>query len=99
MMMALHVAGAVGYCCRPPLPARRGLRPPRAATSEATAVEEEEGKVRLGGSGVAVTKLGIGAWSWGDTTYWNDSEWDGTCLPLCLCLCLCLLGFSGEQKE
>ncbi|VAH30696.1 unnamed protein product [Triticum turgidum subsp. durum] len=30
----------------------------------------------LGGSGVAVTKLGIGAWSWGDTTYWNDFEWD-----------------------
>lgn len=44
--------------------------------ASAAKVEEEE-KVRLGESSVAVSKLGIGAWSWGDTTYWNDSEWDG----------------------
>lgn len=43
--------------------------------ASAAKVEEEE-KVRLGESSVAVSKLGIGAWSWGDTTYWNDSEWD-----------------------
>lgn len=76
--MALQVAGGVG-CCLPLLgrhPRRRAaFRPPSAVASDAATVEEE-GKVRLGGSGVAVTKLGIGAWSWGDTTYWNDSEWD-----------------------
>lgn len=34
-------------------------------------------KVKLGGSELKVTKLGIGAWSWGDTTYWNNFDWDG----------------------
>lgn len=81
--MALQVTGGVGCCC-PPGSARRLpqaaalCRPPRAVVSGATrVVEEDEGKVRLGGSGVAVTKLGIGAWSWGDTTYWNEFRWDG----------------------
>ncbi|CAA0836984.1 Uncharacterized oxidoreductase - chloroplastic [Striga hermonthica] len=36
----------------------------------------EESKVKLGGSELQVTKLGIGAWSWGDTTYWNNFDWD-----------------------
>ena len=88
--MALQVTGGVGCCCPRPLPGSGGrrlaqaaaaalCRPPRAvASGTTTVVEEDEGKVRLGGSSVAVTKLGIGAWSWGDTTYWNDSEWDGT---------------------
>ncbi|XP_077244604.1 NAD(P)-linked oxidoreductase superfamily protein [Tasmannia lanceolata] len=35
-----------------------------------------EEKVNLGGSNLKVTKLGIGAWAWGDTSYWNDFEWD-----------------------
>ncbi|KAG0526556.1 hypothetical protein BDA96_06G155800 [Sorghum bicolor] len=86
--MALQVTGGVGCCCPRPLPGSGGrrlaqaaaaalCRPPRAvASGTTTVVEEDEGKVRLGGSSVAVTKLGIGAWSWGDTTYWNDSEWD-----------------------
>ncbi|CAN6242137.1 unnamed protein product [Urochloa humidicola] len=80
--MALQVAGGVACCCPTPLAGGVGLkrplcRPHRAVASGAAAVVEEgEGKVRLGESGVAVTKLGIGAWSWGDTTYWNDSEWD-----------------------
>jgi hypothetical protein len=78
--MALQLAGGV----LPPLLARRGrrraFRPPRAVASDAApaAAKEEGGKVALGGSGVAVTKLGIGAWSWGDTTYWNEFQWDGT---------------------
>lgn len=86
--MALQVTGGVGCCCPHPLPgsARRLpqaaalCRPPRAVTSAGATrvVEEDEGKVRLGGSGVAVTKLGIGAWSWGDTTYWNEFRWDDT---------------------
>ncbi|KAL4380005.1 hypothetical protein GQ457_02G010870 [Hibiscus cannabinus] len=37
---------------------------------------EEETNVKLGGSELSVTRLGIGAWSWGDTTYWNNSGWD-----------------------
>ncbi|XP_039772406.1 uncharacterized oxidoreductase At1g06690, chloroplastic-like isoform X1 [Panicum virgatum] len=79
--MALQVAGGVACRCPPALPGggerrARGRTPRAVASGAAAAVEEGEGKVRLGGSGVAVTKLGIGAWSWGDTTYWNDSEWD-----------------------
>jgi hypothetical protein len=79
-MASLQVGagGGVGFCFGPldsgRRLARRGvLRPPRAS---ATVAEDQE-KVRLGESSVAVSKLGIGAWSWGDTTYWNDSEWDG----------------------
>ena len=76
------VVGGVGCCFGPLLDGgRRGagrrvaaLRPPRASSA---AVAEDQDKVRLGESSVAVSKLGIGAWSWGDTTYWNDSEWDG----------------------
>ncbi|XVF58473.1 hypothetical protein PTKIN_Ptkin07bG0069300 [Pterospermum kingtungense] len=37
---------------------------------------EAEDKVKLGGSELKVTRLGIGAWSWGDTIYWNNFEWD-----------------------
>lgn len=61
---------------------RRAFRPPQAVASDAAAAagtaREEGGKVALGGSGVAVTKLGVGAWSWGDTTYWNEFRWDDT---------------------
>ncbi|KAL8138161.1 hypothetical protein V2J09_004162 [Rumex salicifolius] len=42
----------------------------------------EEKKVKLGKSNLEVTKLGIGAWSWGDTTYWNNFEWDDRKLKL-----------------
>ncbi|KAL6647819.1 hypothetical protein ACP70R_015256 [Stipagrostis hirtigluma subsp. patula] len=81
-MMALQVAGGAG--CVLPLPSslgrrRRAFRAPRAVaagTAAAATKEQEEGKVALGGSGVAVSKLGIGAWSWGDTTYWNEFQWD-----------------------
>ncbi|CAD6221276.1 unnamed protein product [Miscanthus lutarioriparius] len=57
---------------------RASFRPPQAVASDAAATtgREEGGKVALGGSGVAVTKLGVGAWSWGDTTYWNEFQWD-----------------------
>ncbi|OEL38587.1 putative oxidoreductase, partial [Dichanthelium oligosanthes] len=80
-MMGLQVAGGAG-CVLPPLLAlrgrRRAFRPPRAVASDAAAAtaKGEDGKVSLGGSGIAVTKLGIGAWSWGDTTYWNEFQWD-----------------------
>ncbi|KAI9114551.1 hypothetical protein K1719_014249 [Acacia pycnantha] len=41
----------------------------------ATLMTEEEKEVKLGGSELKVTKLGIGAWSWGDTTFWNNFQW------------------------
>uniref|UniRef100_A0A453BNB0 NADP-dependent oxidoreductase domain-containing protein n=2 Tax=Aegilops tauschii subsp. strangulata TaxID=200361 RepID=A0A453BNB0_AEGTS len=78
VLMALQVAGGPGCCGCLPLLGQRptaAFRPPRAVASEGAAVEDGS-KVMLGGSGVAVTKLGIGAWSWGDTTYWNDFQWD-----------------------
>ncbi|KAI7735739.1 hypothetical protein M8C21_015396 [Ambrosia artemisiifolia] len=37
---------------------------------------KEDNVVKLGGSDLKLTKLGIGAWSWGDTSYWNNFEWD-----------------------
>lgn len=50
----------------------------RAVTSveDNTSISTVE-KIKLGGSDLEVTKLGIGAWSWGDTSYWNNFEWDG----------------------
>lgn len=50
----------------------------RAVASEDFAtLKEAEEKVKLGGSDLKVTRLGIGAWSWGDTSYWNNFQWDG----------------------
>ena len=46
------------------------------STSTSTATSSVE-KIKLGGSDLDVTKLGIGAWSWGDTSYWNNFERDG----------------------
>eukprot|EP01018_Ginkgo_biloba_P029515 Gb_22673 [translate_table: standard] len=46
----------------------------RAAASDV--VTEEKQTVKLGASELEVTKLGIGAWSWGDTSFWNDFSWD-----------------------
>ncbi|KAJ4811418.1 NAD(P)-linked oxidoreductase superfamily protein [Rhynchospora pubera] len=71
--MALQVIGT-GLCL---LRYRRDLRPRAvASSSETSTTTREEDKVKLGGSDVKVSKLGIGAWSWGDTTYWNDFQWD-----------------------
>lgn len=42
--------------------------------NELSTMEKET--VKLGASELEVTKLGIGAWSWGDTTFWNDFSWD-----------------------
>lgn len=41
-----------------------------------TSTSQEE-KVKLGGSELTVSRLGIGAWAWGDNSYWNDFGWDG----------------------
>ncbi|XP_020275776.1 uncharacterized oxidoreductase At1g06690, chloroplastic-like isoform X1 [Asparagus officinalis] len=55
---------------------RGGFRVRGVASESMPAKKVEGGKVKLGGTEVKVTKLGIGAWSWGDTGYWNDSQWD-----------------------
>lgn len=51
----------------------------RAVTSEnlgTLKVEEETPK--LGPSDLKVSRVGIGAWSWVDTSYWNEFDWNGT---------------------
>ncbi|KAM7263701.1 hypothetical protein ACFE04_001384 [Oxalis oulophora] len=59
------------------------LRVRGGAGAGAGAVNEEEvatklvfDKVKLGGSDLSVSRLGVGAWAWGDTSYWNTSGWD-----------------------
>ncbi|KDO44780.1 hypothetical protein CISIN_1g017732mg [Citrus sinensis] len=70
--MAMHVSGA---CFSVFSGSRVGNI--RAVASEGFAtVKTAEDKVKLGGSDLKVTKLGVGAWSWGDTSYWNNFQWD-----------------------
>ncbi|PPD96764.1 hypothetical protein GOBAR_DD06170 [Gossypium barbadense] len=45
------------------------------ATTAALKTDTED-KLKLGGSELKVPRLGIGAWSWGDTSYWNNFQWD-----------------------
>lgn len=77
--MALHLSSAAPACFAA---ANRGRsRRARAVASEGSATLKkaevvEEEKVKLGGSDLKVTRLGIGAWSWGDTSYWNNFQWD-----------------------
>ncbi|CAF2105570.1 hypothetical protein Bca4012_091897 [Brassica carinata] len=54
---------------------RKLVRAVASGDSVAPAISEET-KVKLGGSDLKVTKLGIGVWSWGDNSYWNDFQWD-----------------------
>ncbi|KAK2978030.1 hypothetical protein RJ640_028712 [Escallonia rubra] len=57
--------------------AQRRVQKIRAVASEDFAtLKAEDDKVKLGGSELKVTRLGIGAWSWGDTSYWNNFDWD-----------------------
>ncbi|KAG2717752.1 hypothetical protein I3843_03G189500 [Carya illinoinensis] len=71
-MMAVHVSSA----CFSVSIHRRVHRIRAVASEEFAALKSAEEKVSLGASELKVTKLGIGAWSWGDTSYWNNSEWD-----------------------
>ncbi|KAI4387279.1 hypothetical protein MLD38_005122 [Melastoma candidum] len=74
--MALHVSTAspcFSGASRLTLPKRRDSV--RAVASGDVTTSPEE-KVRLGGTELRVTRLGIGAWSWGDTSYWNNFDWD-----------------------
>ncbi|KAL7086608.1 hypothetical protein ACP275_13G011200 [Erythranthe tilingii] len=72
--MALHLSSA----CFSAFSGSK-VRAVRAVASEQGSVSvktTDEGKVKLGGSELKVTKLGLGAWSWGDTSYWNNFNWD-----------------------
>nr|XP_015880616.2 uncharacterized oxidoreductase At1g06690, chloroplastic isoform X2 [Ziziphus jujuba var. spinosa] len=71
-MAMLHVSSAC-YCV---VSQRRAHRIRGVASEDFARLKVEEEKVKLGGSDLRVTKLGIGAWSWGDTSYWNNFEWD-----------------------
>jgi hypothetical protein len=57
---------------------RSGNRVRAVASEDLVFSKIKDDKVKLGGSDLEVTRLGIGAWSWGDTSYWNNFEWDGT---------------------
>ncbi|GLT94052.1 hypothetical protein SLE2022_118140 [Rubroshorea leprosula] len=72
--MATHVSSAA--CLS--VPCQRKIQRVRAVASEDFAAVKTNGneKVKLGASDLKVTRLGIGAWSWGDTSYWNNFEWD-----------------------
>lgn len=78
--MALHFSSACLLCGG--LNQRTAMRTRAVASEDAIAVKTEEDKVKLGGSELKVTRLGIGAWSWGDTSYWNNFEWDGMSILL-----------------
>ncbi|KAG6774454.1 hypothetical protein POTOM_021807 [Populus tomentosa] len=55
---------------------RSGNRVRAVASEDLVFSKIKDDKVKLGGSDLEVTRLGIGAWSWGDTSYWNNFEWD-----------------------
>ncbi|KAJ0053969.1 hypothetical protein Pint_01369 [Pistacia integerrima] len=79
--MAMQVSGASCFCV---LGRRRSVGTVRAVASEDfTTLKTTEEKVKLGGSDLKVTRLGIGAWSWGDTSYWNNFEWDDRKMKAC----------------
>ncbi|GMN55007.1 hypothetical protein TIFTF001_024131 [Ficus carica] len=73
--MAMHVSS---IACFSVFSCNTRVHRIRAVASEdfAALKTADENKVKLGGSDLKVTRLGIGAWSWGDTTYWNNFEWD-----------------------
>lgn len=78
-----HETALVGRGSTRVMRVRRGGAQWRASLSSGVAPDvkkdvEEQESVQLGQSSVMVSKIGIGAWSWGDRLFWNDS-WDGTC--------------------
>ncbi|CAL1394422.1 unnamed protein product [Linum trigynum] len=82
MAMAMQVTGIAcfsssGFSQRHQRRNFRRSAAPRAAASEGLASPSvDDNKLKLGGSELKVTKVGIGAWSWGDTSYWNNFQWD-----------------------
>ncbi|KAJ9548600.1 hypothetical protein OSB04_021143 [Centaurea solstitialis] len=79
--MALHFSSACNFGLSQK---KRAERIRAVASNEFVKVKTEEDKlVKLGGSDLKLTKLGIGAWSWGDTSYWNNFEWDDRKMKAC----------------
>ncbi|KAL0797439.1 hypothetical protein Bca101_052613 [Brassica carinata] len=81
MAMATHFSFPVNYVLSEASRSRGRFdrKLVRAAVASGDSVApaiSEETKVKLGGSDLKVTKLGIGVWSWGDNSYWNDFQWD-----------------------
>ncbi|XP_024968329.1 uncharacterized oxidoreductase At1g06690, chloroplastic isoform X4 [Cynara cardunculus var. scolymus] len=78
--MALQFSSACNFA----LSQKRVERIRAVASNDFIKVKTEEDKlVKLGGSDLKLTKLGIGAWSWGDTSYWNNFEWDDRKMKAC----------------
>ncbi|KAI3771728.1 hypothetical protein L6452_02895 [Arctium lappa] len=78
--MALQFSSA----CNLALTQKRVERISAVASNDFVKVKTDEDKVvKLGGSDLKLTKLGIGAWSWGDTSYWNNFEWDDRKMKAC----------------
>lgn len=75
--MALQLNGAANWCLYGSQRNRNVIRAVTSFEDNASVKSIDEGKVKLGGSNLEVTRLGVGAWSWGDTSYWNNFEWDG----------------------
>ena len=75
--MALHISSA---CFSVLSPSRTHTVKAVASSGASANLKTEEEKLKLGASDLKVTKLGIGAWSWGDTSYWNNFEWNGNFL-------------------
>ncbi|QCD79398.1 uncharacterized oxidoreductase At1g06690, chloroplastic isoform X3 [Vigna unguiculata] len=73
--MALHISsGCFSVMCHSRVHRIRAAAAASEGSSTLNSVVEE--KVNLGNSDLKVTRLGIGAWSWGDRTFWNDLEWN-----------------------
>ncbi|ESW18288.1 hypothetical protein PHAVU_006G028400 [Phaseolus vulgaris] len=73
--MALHISsGCFAVMCHSRVIRIRSAAAASEGSSTLNTVVDE--KVYLGTSDLKVTRLGIGAWSWGDTTYWNNMEWN-----------------------
>ncbi|KAI4305981.1 hypothetical protein L6164_029302 [Bauhinia variegata] len=70
--MAFHVSSA----CFTVLGHSRLHRIRAVASEGSSTLKIDEDEVKLGGSDLKVTRLGIGAWSWGDASYWNNFEWN-----------------------
>ncbi|KAG8501690.1 hypothetical protein CXB51_004719 [Gossypium anomalum] len=74
--MAMNVSSACFsvFSCKKPNRIRAVASEDFATTAALKA--DTEDKLKLGGSELKVKRLGIGAWSWGDTSYWNNFQWD-----------------------
>jgi len=86
--MALHISsGCFAVMCHSRVIRIRSAAAASEGSSTLNTVVDE--KVYLGTSDLKVTRLGIGAWSWGDTTYWNNMEWNGNFpFPLFTLFCM-----------